>query len=50
MMMIMEGSKMFKTEYDLKAILYSVHDTSFYDETLIRPSIRHRQTSNISRA
>ena len=26
-MMIMEGSKMFKTEYDLKAILYSTYNT-----------------------
>ena len=26
-MMIMEGSKMSKTEYDLKAILYSAYDT-----------------------
>ena len=26
-MMIMEGSKMFKTEYDLKAMMYSVYDT-----------------------
>ena len=27
-MMIMEGSKMSKTEYDLKAIMYSAYDTS----------------------
>ena len=27
MMMIMEGSKMSKTEYDLKAIMYYVYDT-----------------------
>ena len=26
-MMIMEGSKMSKTEYDLKAIMYSAYDT-----------------------
>ena len=25
--MIMEGSKMFKTEYDLKAIMYSAFNT-----------------------
>ena len=25
--MIMEGSNMFKTEYDLKAIMYSAYDT-----------------------
>ena len=28
MMMIMEGSRMFKTEYDLKAIMYSAYDTA----------------------
>ena len=27
-MMVMEGSKMSKTEYDLKAIMYSAHDTT----------------------
>ena len=26
-MMMMEGSKMFKTEYDLKAIMYSAYNT-----------------------
>ena len=26
-MMLMEGSKKAKTEYDLKAIMYSAHDT-----------------------
>ena len=26
-MMIMEGGKMFKTEYDLKAIMYSAYNT-----------------------
>ena len=26
-MMIMEDSKMYKTEYDLKAIMYSAYDT-----------------------
>ena len=26
-MMIMEGSKVYKTEYDLKAIMYSAYDT-----------------------
>ena len=26
MMMIMEGRKMFKTEYDLKAIMYSAYN------------------------
>ena len=28
-MMIMEGSNMFKTEYDLKATMYSVYDKSY---------------------
>ena len=27
MMMIMEGSKMFKTKYDRKAIMYSAYNT-----------------------
>ena len=27
-MMIMVGSKMYKTEYDLKAIMYAAYDTS----------------------
>ena len=26
-MMLMEGSKMSKTEYDLKALMYSAYDT-----------------------
>ena len=28
-MMVMEGSKMFKTEYDLKAIMYSAYGTPY---------------------
>ena len=33
-MMIMEGSKLSKTEYDLKAIMYSAYDTTI-EETCI---------------